>query len=103
MTIDEQSVNAMMPKRTFGDSGESSAYAGPAQPLGTPASSPAAREPAVVVKNLRRVNFIDVPPPLELVRNHCVRKVVCLSGRRVLQECAREQVCVSPADLNEVV
>ena len=36
MTIDEQSVSAMMPMRTFGVSGPSCAYAPPAQPAAIP-------------------------------------------------------------------
>ena len=46
MTIGEQSVSAMMPKRTVGDSGESSAYTEPIQPEGRPARS----DPATVVR-----------------------------------------------------
>ena len=52
ITIDEQSVSAMMPMRTFGVSGASDAYAVPRQPSGTPASSAAA---AVVFTKSRRV------------------------------------------------
>src|SRR5437016_232670 len=54
ITIDEQSVSAMIPKRTFGVSGESSANAPPAQPRGTPASVAATIDWPVFLRNCRR-------------------------------------------------
>jgi hypothetical protein len=59
MTIDEQSVSAMIPMRTFGVSGASDAYTPPAQPAGTPAVSAAA---ALTFKNSRRLACL-IPLP----------------------------------------
>src|SRR5262245_24108867 len=53
MTIDEQSVRAMMPIRTLGYSGASAAYTPPNQPAGTPARTAAAAD--VRRMNSRRV------------------------------------------------
>jgi hypothetical protein len=57
MTIDEQSVRAMMPNRTFGVSGESSGYTGPAQPFGRQAARDASTVPPVF-RNFLRLLFI---------------------------------------------
>src|SRR5258705_5851615 len=59
ITIDEQSVRAMMPILTFGVSGPSAAYTPPAQPVGNPASSAAA---PVVSRNVLRVTRTDHLP-----------------------------------------
>src|SRR5262249_13310326 len=61
ITIDEQSVSAMMPKRTFGVSGESSENAPPAQPRGTPASVTAASDWPVFLRNVRREYLFKMP------------------------------------------
>src|SRR5437899_2057440 len=52
ITIDEQSVRAMMPILTFGVSGPSAAYTPPAQPVGSPAKRAAApvETPSPVLK-----------------------------------------------------
>src|SRR3989442_13118404 len=73
ITIDEQSVSAMMPTRTFGVSGASDAYAVPRQPIGTPASSAAA--PVVFTKS-RRVSATRPPWPnawAKQKRRQCLR------------------------------
>ena len=54
MMIDEQSVSAMMPKRIVFVSGESSAYAVPAHPLGIPSINPATVDPPAALINVRR-------------------------------------------------
>ncbi len=55
MTMGEQSVRAMMPKLTFGDSGASLAVCPPAQPEGSPlASSPRAVVRVEVERKRRR-------------------------------------------------
>jgi len=53
MTMGEQSVSAMMPKLTFGDSGDSLAVCAPTQPAG----SPEARSPSAVVLVDTEMNF----------------------------------------------
>src|SRR5689334_10422953 len=59
MTIGEQSVSAIIPKRMFGVSGESSAYAPPTHPAGTPFINVAAPLTATAVfRNLRRVVLV---------------------------------------------
>src|SRR5262245_36337842 len=55
MTIGEQSVSAIIPKRMFGVSGESSAYAPPTHPPGRPFINVAAALAATVFfRNVRR-------------------------------------------------
>src|SRR5262245_61692858 len=101
--MDEQSVSAMMPKRTWGVSGESSAYSPTAHPLGTPPRTLAIREPVVVLRNLRRVTFINAASELEEIGDHQVRKVECLARCRIFQECPRKDMSISTPDLDEVI
>src|SRR4029453_369811 len=57
MTMGEQSVRAMMPKLTFGDSGASLAVCAPIQPVGRPeASNPRAVALVEDDRNFRRDN-----------------------------------------------
>src|SRR6266850_4026710 len=60
MTIDEQSVSAMMPMRILGVSGASEAHAPPLHRAGTPASSAVATD---APRNSRRLSRIRSPPP----------------------------------------
>src|SRR6059036_1426260 len=80
ITIDEQSVSAMMPMRTFGVSGASDAYAVPRQPSGTPASSAAA---AVVFTKSRRVTH---SPFLALLDGARQKNAPCLRTRQRRRE-----------------
>ena len=98
ITIDEQSVSAMMPILTFGVSGPSAAYTPPAQPAGTPASSAAA---LVVSRNCRRVRCTDHLPDRKMAPGLLMEaSAPSLSPRRVRHghaapfactECARER------------
>src|SRR6185503_17632517 len=69
ITIDEQSVSAMMPIRTLGVSGPSAAYTPPAQFAGSPARSAAA---LVVCRNVRRVTRTDHLPDKKMAP--CLRE-----------------------------
>src|SRR3954470_7901344 len=96
MTIDEQSVNAMIPKRTFGVSGESSANAPPAQPFGTPASRPAATELVAVLRKRRRVCFMgSVPLESKLIGRHRVGEAIGFARSRILQKSSRKNVRIA--------
>src|SRR4030095_13985543 len=98
ITIEEQSVRAIMTKRTLGDSGESSAYAPPAHPLGTPPNTPARTELVAVSRNLRRVTFMCAASELEKIGDHDISKVIGLARCRILQKRARKQMRVSRSD-----
>jgi len=76
ITIDEQSVRAMMPILTFGASGPSPPYRPPAQPPGTPARSAA----ALVLRNSRRVTSTQFLPEQT--------KAPCLSRRHQRHRCS---------------
>src|SRR6185503_13192481 len=84
ITIGEQSVSAMIPKRMVFVSGESSAYALPTHPAGSPSIRPAAVEPAAVRKNVRRF-IVDL---LGQLSRHSVTAVIYFTGpqrRRVTE------------------
>src|SRR5262245_58501607 len=59
--MDEQSVRAIMPIRTFGVSGASAAYTAPTHPRGNPASRRAIPADAVCVSTARRLNVLSSP------------------------------------------
>src|SRR5205823_3608263 len=66
MTIGAQSVSAIMPKRMFGVSGESSAYTLPVQPAGSPFISVAALLAATALLRKRRRDVLFIGSPSEL-------------------------------------
>src|SRR5262250_2210357 len=68
ITIEEQSVRAMMPNRILGVSGPSAAYAPPTQPLGIPANNNPSEVPESFRKS-RRLNCFafDFSPRLATI------------------------------------
>src|SRR5204863_9455772 len=91
---EEQSVSAMMPKRTVLVSGESSAYAPPTQPAGSPAISPFSAD------LLEIFDLVEIFIMSESIPEHDVREVVILSLRSLVQKFTGEQVRKAGADLH---